>query len=127
MKGFGLPKSRILRSKKAIDELFSKGKWNTHYPVKVIYLVKKEEMDNIGVSVLFVVPKKKFKRAVDRNLLRRRMKEVYRIRNRVVHEFCVEKKTSVNIAFLYVSDRIENFTTIQKSIYTLMDSILKNL
>lgn len=127
MERFRLPKSRILRSKKEIDELFSKGKGNTHYPVKVIYLVKKSEQNDVGATAMFVVPKKRFKRAVDRNLLRRRMKEAYRLNSLFIEDVSIEKNLKLNMAFLFTSDQIENFATIQKSIQEILNIVKKGL
>lgn len=127
MERFRLPKSRILRSKKVIDELFSKGKGNSHYPIKVIYLVKKSEANDVGTTAMFVVPKKRFKRAVDRNLLRRRMKEAYRLNCHSIEKECIEKNLKLNMAFLFNSNQIEDFATIQKSIQQILNSVSKGL
>lgn len=71
------PKSEKLKSKKHLDELFSVGKSVSAFPIKMVYsqLEAAEDRSNkVGVSV----PKRNFKHAVDRNKLKRLMREVYR-------------------------------------------------
>jgi ribonuclease P protein component len=73
-----LPKIERLRSRKLIKELFSKGSSFFVHPFKILVLpqVTEGEMPH---QVLFTVPKKHFKHAVDRNRIRRQIKELYRL------------------------------------------------
>ena len=57
-------KSERLCSKKAIDDLFSAGKSNTQFPIKVIYKLSEFE-STFPVRVLFVVPKKNIKELIN--------------------------------------------------------------
>lgn len=123
MKRYRLPKSRILRSKKAIDELFSNGKAITCYPLKVIYLLQQIEHNDIGAAAMFVVSKKKFKRAVDRNLLKRRVREAYRLTFHEINQVCVDRKITLNMAFLYLSSQQESYDSIHKSMQTIFNGI----
>ena len=96
---FSLKKHEILRSKKDIKELFENGSSFFLYPYKVFYQPNTETKYN---KVLFSVSKKNFKRAVDRNLLRRRMKEAYRLNKS--HLTDLQKESfSLSIGLLYIS------------------------
>ncbi len=75
---FTFKKSERLSSKKDIQELFNNGSSFYLYPFKVITLPADTSKLH---QVLFSVPKRLFKRAVDRNLLKRRMREAYRLNN----------------------------------------------
>ncbi len=78
MKTFTFRKAERLSSKILLDKLFSEGKSLFSYPFKFIFL--NMEMDDVpDIRVVFSVPKKNFKQAVKRNLIRRRMKEAYRL------------------------------------------------
>ncbi|WP_254448745.1 ribonuclease P protein component [Spirosoma rhododendri] len=75
-------KSERLCSKKILGELFTKGSTavGTFYlfPFRVLYLNKPEAADALP-AIVITVPKRQFKRAVDRNLIRRRVREAYRL------------------------------------------------
>ena len=73
---FSLPKSERLYKKKDIQELFDKGSSFYLYPFRIF--VQKQSEQNIH-QVLFSVSKKNFKKAVDRNRIKRRMREAYRL------------------------------------------------
>ena len=96
---FSLKKHEILRSKKIIKELFTNGSSFFIYPFKVYFLANQETEKN---QVLFSVSKKYFKRAVDRNLIRRRIREAYRL-NKGILNSREEKSLSLSIALVYIS------------------------
>lgn len=78
MRTFTFRKEERLSSKILLDKLFSEGKSLFSYPFKFIFL--KIELDDVpDIRVVFSVPKRNFKQAVKRNLIRRRIKEAYRL------------------------------------------------
>ncbi len=78
MRTFTFRKEERLSSKILLDKLFSEGKSLFSYPFKFIFL-KIEQDDVPDIRVVFSVPKRNFKQAVKRNLIRRRIKEAYRL------------------------------------------------
>lgn len=70
---------------------------------------------------MFVVPKKKFKRAHDRNLLKRRMREAYRLYKNAYYELLNEKQLKASCAILYIGDK----ETPYQQIEAVMQSLLK--
>jgi len=71
-------KEERLCNKKLIDTLFHNGSSFLCYPFKASWLFV-DEPQQFPVQILFSVSKKRFKRAVDRNLIKRRMREAYRL------------------------------------------------
>ncbi|WP_443939558.1 ribonuclease P protein component [Pedobacter sp. MW01-1-1] len=71
-------KEERLCSRKYLDLLFKNGSSFLLYPFRVSYLFIDDAAD-VPVQVVINVPKKRFKRAVDRNLLKRRIREAYRL------------------------------------------------
>jgi len=96
---FSLKKHEILRSKKNIKELFDNGSSFFLYPFKVYYQSNNTEENN---KVLFSVSKKSFAKAVDRNLIRRRMREAYRL-NKTLLNIDDKQSLSLSIALVYIS------------------------
>jgi ribonuclease P protein component len=71
-------KEERLCNKKLIDKLFHNGSSFLCYPFKASWLFI-DEPQQFPVQIVFSVSKKRFKRAVDRNLIKRRMREAYRL------------------------------------------------
>lgn len=107
-------KAQRLKSEKIIRELFEKGSSFYSYPIKLFYLPKEEQ----PTQVLFTVPKKRFKKAVDRNKIRRRLREAYRLSQHQLPE-----NPAYYLAFVYIADKQETFDLIhsklKKIIYRL--------
>lgn len=110
-----LSKNERLHSKKSIKELFDKGSSFFLYPFKVLYLDRPK--DSIETNqVLFSVSKKKIKKAVDRNQVKRRIKEGYRLNKHLLSNAEVKK----NIALIYVSSDIPSFKKIEPIIQKIL-------
>lgn len=96
---FSLKKHEILRSKKDIKELFENGSSFFLYPYKVHYIPQTKAENNM---VLFSVSKRIFKKATDRNLIRRRMREAYRLNKKDLANNQNES-LSLSIVLIYIS------------------------
>lgn len=108
-----------LKSKKKIDLLFSKGKSINAFPIRAIYFSTKELNDmsvNTGVSV----PKKKIKLAVNRNLLKRRMREAYRLNNQALKNQLKGKEEGLDLMFVYTSKQISSYKEIEDKIKVIL-------
>ena len=115
---YRLPKSERLHADKLIKELFSESSSFFLYPFKVLFYVKGQS-GNGTVQVLFSVPKKKIKKAVSRNLVRRRIKEAYRLNKSLLD---LDGK-QISIGLIYVSSDLMELADLQSK----MIAILKKL
>jgi ribonuclease P protein component len=112
---FRLQKNERLHSKKLIKELFDKGSSFFLYPFKLIQL--EVTIENSGTNqVLFSVSKKKLKRAVDRNLVKRRLKEIYRLNK----DIFIQQDTSKLIAIIYVASDILPVSQLEPKLVKLL-------
>ena len=103
-KRFTFKSQERLKSRTQINKLFTEGKSFFVYPFKVLYLIQ-DGQEEYSVKILFSVPKRRFKRANKRNLIRRRVKEIYRLKK---PDFYLElpKNKQIKIAIIYSSQSI---------------------
>jgi ribonuclease P protein component len=123
MKPFGFPKSERLCSKKSIDKLFASGKNLFHYPVKALFFIENNTPPESPLQVLFVVPKKRFKRAVKRNRIRRQMREAFRLNKQQLVDWCQINGLEIRVAFIYVSSDMVDYPTISNAIQYILKAI----
>jgi ribonuclease P protein component len=114
-----LHKNERLHSKKLIKELFDKGSSFFLYPFKVMVMEINFDIPETN-QVLFSVSKKKLKKAVDRNLIKRRMRESYRLNKQILSGL---DKVNINIGLIYVSSEIATFQVIEKKIKKILTTI----
>ena len=108
-------KSERLCSKKILGELFKKGSASVKtfylFPFRVLYMAHDPERPDDWPAIVITVPKRTFKRAVDRNLVRRRVRESYRLNKVALRP---EQVKPAYIAFLYTAKQIISFDEIEK-------------
>lgn len=109
-----LGKDKRLKSRKKIDQLFISGQKAQKFPIRAMFILNSEEENGVKISVS--VPKRLFKKAVERNLLKRRMREAFRI-----HQFKLKTKGNLEIMFIYTSPQILDFSKIETSMLSLID------
>ena len=95
------------------------------YPLRVVYMVT--ESKEAPVSILISVPKKRFKRAVKRNYVKRQIREGYRKNKLGLHETLLNKEQSLAIAFIYLSDQFIPTQEIEAKIKILLARIIEKM
>ena len=120
---FRLTKEERLSKKKLIDELFANGSSFYFSPFKVISHPKNSETGLPPARILISVPSKNFKRAVDRNRIKRLIREAYRLNKNILYDALNQKHQQLIFAIIYTSKTIESFSFIREKIV----SVLKKL
>ncbi len=113
MANFQLRKSDRLKRRKVIETIFSSGQGVQAYPIQLIWTVAERQGPGY-IQVGFTAPRKKFKRAVDRNLVKRRMREAYRLNKSLIPEAIVSENAQIVVMCIYMSRDILAFDSIQK-------------
>jgi len=106
-------KAEHLCGDKRITKLFTRGDAFIAYPLRVVYLIEPRN-DMEAASIMVSVPKKRFKRAVKRNRLKRLMRESYRLNKQELIEALDDKQLQIHVAFNYVSDDVLDFGSVEK-------------
>lgn len=111
---FSLPRSNILRSRKDIESLLTDGSTVLRHPVKARWKVNAAGQPS---RMMVSVPKRHFKRAVKRNLLKRRIREAFRLNRALLGE------KTCDILFIYTGKEIEDYAAIEERIKAILAAI----
>ena len=111
---FTLSKEERLSWKRHIDLLFAKGRAFVAFPLRVVFLSMDESL-SMRAAILVSISKKKFKHAVDRNHVKRQVREAYRLRKYNLLDTLETNNKSILIAFIYLDKEIHPYTTIEKA------------
>ena len=118
-------KERVV-SKKLIESLFEKGDSQSlaAFPMRAVYLQTERHDGDSPVQILISVPKKRFKHAVDRNRVKRQVRESYRLNKQMICDAIPENKQML-IAFIWLSDKHYPTEEVQKRVVSLLQKIAR--
>lgn len=111
------PKTESLKSTKTIEHLFLEGKTHSKFPIKIFFLPK----ENIEVNLAaFAVPKRNFKSAVDRNRVKRQLREAYRLNKQLLDDIHGKKFVML---FLYLGKVKPQYAELEKAMVKLLKKL----
>jgi ribonuclease P protein component len=119
------PKKEHLFGEATVETLYKEGASMFLYPYKLTFL--KVGNEDVAVRCLVYAPKKRFKHAVDRNRLKRQIREVYRTNKHSLFTFMNEQESHLHIAIHYVGDKLESYAFMQKRMIQLLNKLEKRL
>ncbi len=120
------PKIERLCNKNAISNLFANGSSITEQPFRLIW----EIHDNPKLTraqTLIVVPKRNLKLATDRNKVKRRTKEAFRLNKEQLYDRLNVKNQYVNIAIVYQKQEILSYTLIEEKIKLILSRLTEEI
>ncbi len=121
---FTLKKEERLCSKKTMERLFSEGNSFLVYPFKVIY-TNIDFPGNYPAKAAFAVSKRLHKKAVDRNLIKRRAREAYRLNKNLL--LAGGETTKKAIVFIYVGKEILPYSPMEKAMIRILNRIQRSI
>lgn len=125
VKRFGFEKKEKLKSRKQIEDLFASGKGFFIFPIRVSYrfMPGEEGLLQVGVSA----SKRNFKRAVDRNRIKRMLREAYRLQKMELTESAKQLKLNGSIFFICTDKTIPSFEMLKISMRKCLERLQKSL
>ena len=132
---YGLKKSERLTSQLVIERLFAGGNASmAAFPLRIVFMqMEKNENDGRNgndeplVSILVSVPKKRFRHAVDRNRMKRLVREAYRLNKHILWEALQEKDYRLALAFVCITDTLPSFYAVNKSMTKALTRIAEKV
>jgi ribonuclease P protein component len=127
---YTLGKTERLKSRKAIDQLFANGKSFSIFPFKIMYATigKNDINKNEPTTFLqagFTASSKKFKKAVDRNRIKRLMREAYRLQKNELQLLTKNQKLQLQMFFVYTGNELPNYNLIFEKMTNALIRLIK--
>ena len=122
-------KAERLCSKKLIERLFGgEGKSFPAFPLRVVYMPLTEEEMAADVSILVSVPKKRFKRAVKRNRVKRQVREAYRRNKHILTEALAAQEGAprMALAFIWLDGKLHPSVEVEQKVKRLLHHIAED-
>lgn len=127
MSQLGFSKKEHLTGETRIKKLLSEGDSFVVYPLRIVFTKRLAVQKEANVRVLFSVPKKRFKHAVDRNKIKRQLRESYRKNKSTLFENINNNNKALDIAVLYISNDFYRFESLNKKTREALTKITNKL
>ncbi|MBO5974237.1 MAG: ribonuclease P protein component [Paludibacteraceae bacterium] len=127
MSQLGFSKKEHLTGETRIKKLLSEGDSFVVYPLRIVFTKRLAVQKEANVRVLFSVPKKRFKHAVDRNKIKRQLRESYRKNKSTLFENINNNNKALDIAVLYISNDFYRFESLNKKTQEALTKITNKL
>ena len=121
-KPFSLSKNERIKSKKTIETLFQQGEAFFSYPYRLVFILHREAKQP-SLNMAISVPKRFFKRAHDRNRIKRLARETYRLQKTALHTLVMQHQCELNLMLIYQGRDILDYNVMYKQ----MNSCLQQL
>ncbi|MEP7256749.1 MAG: ribonuclease P protein component [Flavitalea sp.] len=122
---FTLGKNERLKSRKLIELLFKEGKSFAIFPVRV-YQLETEEL-SVSLQAGFTASSRSFKKAVDRNRIKRVMREAYRLQKHPLNTLLEHKNKKLCLFFIYTGRELPDTAEIKEKINLILNRVMSTL
>jgi ribonuclease P protein component len=125
-KRYGFEKDERLSRIKIINQLFNSGNSLLLFPLKIHWMEVDENL-NFPAQVLIDASKKIIKKASKRNLITRKIKEVYRLKKHILYKNLKSLSKSIALAYIYIGPENVSYKEIENKIKNSFNLIIKEL
>ena len=120
-------KAERLCSKREIDRLFAEGQSFILFPYSIRWHIETGKSGDVASRVLINVSKRRFRHAVDRNRVKRLMRECYRIHKHKLNEYIESRGLSITLSINYIHKEIMNYTMLCQKMEKLTETLIKEI
>lgn len=124
---YSLEKEERLKSGLAIQDVLKNGSAVSEFPLKIYWSISSDHRQKFPARVAISVPKRRFKRAVDRNLMKRRIRESYRQNKSLIYDPLLKKGLKIVMIILFLSDEFMPFDNLDTRTRELLRKLANNL
>ena len=124
MKRNTFPLKEHLKSKRVIEQVYANGASVTSFPLRAVFIEQPQEVQEPTAAILINVAKKRFRHAIDRNLVKRRIREAYRTSKHSFVEALENNGKKMAVAIIYIDNKHNSTAFIRKKMTRLLESIL---
>lgn len=118
-------KEERLKSRKVIGQMFKKGESFGQYPLRLIWVKREGNDGKFPIQFAVSVPKKKFPKAVQRNHIKRKIREAYRLHKHKLYERLEEQDQQYGWMILYVAKEKVSYAEIETSMKKVIPRFVK--
>lgn len=102
------------------------------FPLRVVYMPVEKAGGEAGaalppVSILVAVPKKRFRHAVDRNRMKRLVREAYRLNKHILWDALIGKDMRLVLGFVCITDTLPSYRAVNKSMVKMLNRIVERM
>jgi len=123
MPGKSFHREEKLKSRKTIEQLFAGAQSIKIYPFRLVWAFTQKHSEKYPVQLGVSISKKRIKRAVDRNLIRRRTQESYRCNKHILIESICHSQ-NIALMLIYLPSTIMDFSQIDKGVQDIIKALL---
>lgn len=120
------PAKEKLKSRKSIQSLFEERKSFTTPSIRVIYKIIHDASVSLPLFAVSV-PKKYFKKAVTRNLIKRQIREAYRLNKYAIQRACEVKQITLEMMWIWTKKEDQEYIEIENQVNLLLNKLLQFL
>ena len=118
---YTLGKNERIKGRKLMEELFSKGTRLNQGPFRAVIMDSKEAVLTLGVGASV----RHFKKSVDRNRIKRLLREAFRLNKLPLKQALLEKGVGLHVFISYASKEIPDFQHVEKAVKTILHKLVQ--
>lgn len=122
---FTLKAHERLKSRKVIQQLFKEGHAFSHFPFRIIFLEANDQASQLRTG--FSVSKRHFKKAVDRNKIKRLMREAYRLQKNNLKDLVEKNQKGLAVFIIYTINTLPLYNDIFEKMGTALERLQKKI